>query len=135
MTTTDLALIRAAVAARLNAAIPGLNSHPSYPGVLNHPAAVVARRETRYDPALDIDAEHTLVVRLFVSFADLAGSQVLLDDMCAPEGNWSIRAAIDADPTLGGVVDFCRIATAEDERQTTYSSIQYLTVDLVLEVG
>jgi hypothetical protein len=133
VTSADLGDIREAVALALKA-IPGLNEHPRYPKVINSPAAVVVRRETTYEPAFDVGADHTLAVRLFLSFADLAGAQGRLDDYCAADGVLSIRAAIDVDPTLGGVVDGCRVASAEDERITTYSGIDYLTVDLVLEV-
>lgn len=134
MSTPDLAAIREAVAAALSG-IDKLNAYPRYPGVINSPTAVVVRRETRYDTAFDVDADSTLAIRLFLSFANLEGSQELLDDYCSPTGTRSIRARIDVDPTLGGLVDWCRVATAEDERVTPYAGIDYLTVDLVLEVG
>lgn len=134
MISGDLDAIRVAVARALKQ-VPGLTPHARYPGVINSPAAVVVRRETLYDTAFDIAATHTLAVRLFVSFSNLPGSQELLDDYCAPSGDRSIRAAIDSDPTLCGLVDYCRIASAEDERVTPYAGLDYLTVDLVLEVG
>jgi hypothetical protein len=134
VTSTDLTAIREA-AARALKSIPGLTPHARYPGTLNSPAAVVIRRQTASDTAFDLPADHTLAVRLFVAFGNLPGAQDLLDDYCAPEGERSIRGAIDADPTLGGLVDWCRISVAEDERVTTYGGLDYLTVDLVLEVG
>lgn len=133
MTSTDLGEIREAVALALKC-IGKLTAHARYPAVINSPAAVVVRRETTYDPTFDVGADHTLAVRIFVSFANLPGAQDQMDDYCAPAGERSIRAAIDVDPTLGGVVDACRVSTAEDERITTYGGIDYLTVDLVLEV-
>lgn len=133
MTTADLGEIRQAVAQALKC-INGLTPHPRYPGVINSPAAVVVRRETTYDPTFDVGADNTLAIRLFTSFSNLPGAQDRMDDYCAPDGDLSIRAAIDADPTLGGVVDSCRVTTAEDERITAFSGIDYLTVDLVLEV-
>lgn len=133
-TSTDLGAIREAAALALKS-IDGLKTHPRYPGVINSPAAVIVRRSTAYDAAFDIPADHTLAVRLFVAFTNLPGAQDLLDDYCAPEGDRSIRGAIDKDPTLSGVVDWCRISVAEDERVTTYGGLDYLTVDLVLEVG
>lgn len=135
MTTADLSAIREAVAAAVDAATTGLNVAARYPGVIVSPAAVVVRRSTTFDTAFDIAADHQLAIRMFMSFADLQGSQERLDDWCAPSGAESIRAAIDADPTLGGLVDFCRISGVEDEQIATYARIDYLTVDLVLEVG
>lgn len=132
MTSTDLTAVREAVAKAIE--VEGLLVTPRYTGKINSPQAVVVRRQTTFDPAFDIDADHQLAIRLFVSFADLAGSQERIDQWCSPDGENSIRACIDADPTLGGIVDSCRIPTAEDERITTFAGIDYLTVDLPLEV-
>ena len=134
MTSSDLGAIREAAAAVL-ATISGLNVSPRFPKVINTPAAVVTRRETTYDTAFDIAADYTLAIKLFLSFADLNGSQDLLDEYTAPAGPRSIRAAFAANPRMGGVVDWCRVSVAEDERVTNYAGIDYLTVDLVLEVG
>jgi hypothetical protein len=50
-------------------------------------------------------------------------------------GDESISAAIQTDPTLGGVVDYSRVVSAEGERVTTYAGINYLSVDFNLEIG
>ena len=136
MISNNLQAIRDAVAAQLKARLPATaNVYARYPKALNNPSFVVVRQQTTYNPTFEIGAEHTLAVRAFLAFSDLTGSQQLLDDVCAPTGAWSVPAAISYDPRLGGVVDWCRIASAEDERQTDYAGITYLTVDLVLEVG
>jgi len=128
------AQIRAGLAARL-ATITGLRVHEVWPGQLNAPAAVVSRRQTRFDQTFDGVDDFTFAVTLFVQFANDRVAQEQLDGYLSVAGVSSIVAAIHADPTLGGVVDFARVTTAEQERLTTYAGIEYLSVDFVIEVG
>jgi len=128
------AAIRDGIADRLDT-ITGLHVHRVWPGQLNAPAAVVSRRQTRFDQTFDGVDDFTFAVTLFVQFANDRVAQEQLDGYLSVAGASSVVAAIDGDPTLGGVVDFARVTTAEQERLTTYAGIEYLSVDFVIEVG
>ena len=75
-------------------------SQPTPPGLQILPPGVV------YDKAMHrgLD-EWTVMVQGFVSFSTDVGSQVLLDQLCASTGSNSVKAALEADRTLGGVVE------------------------------
>lgn len=130
----DVRAARVALAEAL-ATIPKLNTHAYYPGVINAPAAVVLRRENRYSPAVDIGADVTLAVRLYLSIGNPTGNQAALDDYLAPSGPQSLRAVIEADPTLGGTVDFAIATTAEAEGLVEANGKTYISADLIVEVG
>lgn len=130
----DVRAARVALAAAINS-IPGLTAHARFPGTLNPPAAVVFRRETRFDPTVDVGADVTFAVRVYTSISNPTGSQDKLDDYFAPAGAQSIRAAIDAAPTLGGTVSWAQCTTVEAEGLLDVKGIDYIAADLVVEVG
>lgn len=134
MPDIDVRAARRGLAAALDR-VPGLRCHPRMPGVITPPAAVVLRRETRYNPAVDIGSDITLAVRLYLPISNSEGSQDKLDDYLAPAGEYSLRAAIDADPTLGGTVQWAAAASAEAEGLVDIKGIDYISADLIVEVG
>lgn len=115
------------------ATIDGLRAHAGMPPDINSPAAVVFRRTTDFDSSTDSD-DLTMGITMFVSLAT-EGAQEKLDAYLAGEGASSVRAAIDGDPTLGGVVDWCRVASVEADRVTEWATRKYLSADIVVEVG
>lgn len=132
----DITAVREALRTRLLTAFPtGLNVYARWPGALSSPAAVVIRRQTEFDPTFDLAAEATLAIKVLVAVGseDAAGED--LDDYVAPAGALSIRAALEGDPTLGGLVDYLHVATAEGEEITTYKGNDYLSTDLTLVIG
>lgn len=130
-----LAEIRAALADQIAAGVPGLRAHAGWPGGIVPPCAVVARRETQFDVDFDGDDDHTLTVRVLVSLGDDRSAQDALDQYLSPDGERSLAAAVHADPTLGGLVAWCRVVSAERDQIATHGAVEYLTGDLVLEVG
>src|SRR5262245_54193773 len=77
---------------------PGLQILPpsvTYDRTMQGSAAAVSRH------ALD---EWMFVVQGFVALTTDLGSQVTLDEMCAPSGTRSVKAALETDRTLGGLV-------------------------------
>ena len=126
--------IREGLATRLET-IAGLNVYRKAPGNITVPAAIVRRRETRYDVTLDGADDTTFGITVFVSFANVEVGHEALDGYLDPAGSSSVVAAIHAEPTLGGVVDFARVASAEGERITNYAGVDYLSVEFVVEVG
>ena len=79
-------------------------AQPTPPGIQILPPAV------EYDSAFHrgID-EWTFTVQGFVSLTSDIGSQQVLDGLCAPSGSSSVKAALEADNTLGGVVQSLRV--------------------------
>lgn len=126
--------IRDGIAARL-ATIPDLQVYPTPPGSIIVPAGVVRRRNTNYDVTVDGAVDTTWVATVFVQFANNDSAAEQLDEYVSESGDQSIKAAIEADPTLGGVVDFADVASAEGEKVTNYAGIDYLTVDFIIEIG
>ena len=127
--------IREALADQIATAIPSLQVSPRSPGSITVPAAVVRRRTTTYDVTMDGADDTTYGVTVFASFANTDVGTQQLDDYLAPSGAKSVPAAIQADPTLGGVVDYCHVASAEGETVRNYAGIDYLSAELVIEIG
>lgn len=115
--------------------ITGLSAHSRFPGIVNPPAAVVYRRETRYDPTFDVGADISLGVRLYMSISNPTGAQDNLDAYLAPTGARSLKAAIEGNPTLSGTVDWLKVSTAEAEGVVEFNGVNYISADLIVEVG
>lgn len=116
------------------ATIAGLRPYAVMPEDINAPAAVVYRRTTEFDTSTDSD-DLTMAVTLFVEWTNTRTAQEALDAYTAGEGASSVRRAIDGDPTLGGAVDWCRVASVEADRITEWAGRKYLSADVVIEVG
>lgn len=115
--------------------VPGLTVYSRFPGVIKPPCAIIYRRETRYDPMMDGGADIILGVRVYTSIANPSGSQDRMDDYFASAGTHSIVAAIYADPTLNGTVNFLKGVVAEEEGVGEYKGVDYISADLVVGVG
>lgn len=96
--------IRQGIADALRA-IPGLNAQPYVLGNLSAPCAHVLRGPIAYDQSMQSGVHlATFMIRLYVPATTDIGSQVKLDEYVGPDGERSIMAAIEEDPTLGGIV-------------------------------
>ncbi|MFI6681878.1 hypothetical protein [Kribbella sp. NPDC050470] len=126
--------LRAGVATALRT-IADLQVYERPPGEIVTDAAVVRRRGTNYDVTLDGLDDTTWGITVFVSFANTDAGAESLDDYVSQTGPKSIVAAIEDDPTLGGIVSYCHVANAEGEKVTNYAGTDYLTVDFNLEIG
>jgi hypothetical protein len=84
---------------------------------------------------MDGEDDTTFAVTVLVSWADQVAAQKALDGFLASTGATSIKAAIDADPTLDGIVDYAHATLVEEERITLVNSVEYLAADIVVEVG
>lgn len=129
-----VAEIREAIATSLQT-ISGLQVYARPPGEIAVPAAIVRRRQTTYDVTFDGDDDTTFAVTVFVSFANTDVATDAIDAYLSPTGASSLVAAIHTDPTLGGVVAYARVTSAEGERVTNYAGIDYLSAEIVIEIG
>src|SRR5262245_55039882 len=106
----NLSAIRAGIVTRLRT-IEGLRAYAQVPGTIDPPVAVVQPMGIDFDLTMaDGSDEYMVAIVVAVSQAETRTAQLLLDDYLAKTGDRSIRAAIDADQTLGGVVDITRVA-------------------------
>jgi len=126
--------IREGIATQLET-IPDLQVYATPPGSIVVPAAVVRRRNTTYDVSLDGVVDTTWTVTVFVQFANNDSAAEHLDTYVTSTGDHSVKAAVETDPTLGGVVDFAAVTSAEGEKVTNYAGIDYLSVDFTIQIG
>lgn len=109
--------IREGIATALKT-IPGMQASPYVLGNITPPSAYVLRGPVAYDQAME-GGTHTwtFVVRAFVASVTDIGAAARLDEFLAPSGTRSIKAAIEDDPTLGGVVDDLHVTQATGEQE------------------
>lgn len=134
----SVAAIRAALAARLETISP-LHVYATVPGSPTVPAAVVGPESgtfLTYDVAFSRGADDlAFVVLVLASRADDRSGQITLDDYLAGEGPLSIKAAIEADPTLGGTAQDVSVTEARNYGDTEFGGVNYFGCELVVEVA
>lgn len=104
-----LAQIMTGVETRLQT-IAGLRTNDVSPGSITPPCAIVGVPPVDYDRAMagGLMELHMTITVLVSAAMDRAGQQALAAYANAT-GSSSVKAAIDAGPTLGGVVDGCKV--------------------------
>lgn len=106
MAVATLAQIRAGLNTRL-ATISGVQTYAYLPAQPTVPCAFVGGpRQVTYNQTMQTGLnEWTMIVWVLVSTAvPSVEAQTDLDQFVSPTGSLSVRAAIEGDPTLGGVV-------------------------------
>lgn len=79
---------------------PRMTSNPTLPAIQVFPDAV------DYHQAMaDGFTGWQMIVQVLVGLVDGAGAQDLLDELIEPTGTRSIKAILESNPRLGGVVD------------------------------
>lgn len=100
--------IRGAIASTLDA-IEGLRAVAYEPDKISPPTAVVGDVSIDYDQTFGTAAARChkldITVRVYVARATDRAGQDRLDEYVSPTGASSIKAALEADKTLGGTVD------------------------------
>lgn len=100
------------------------------------PVAIVAPPTIKYDQSFGrgLD-EYSFQVIVLVTRADERIGQELIDSYCAPAGAGSIKAAIESDRTLGGLVADLRVTDMTGVSPTTFADGQvYLTATWAVTV-
>ena len=117
--SATLAQIRAGIAANLSV-IPDVQVSAYTLGNPTPPCLWILGPETSYDLTMHRGLDMvTITVQGFVALAADAGSQVMLDEMVSPAGAMSVKQAVEADRTLGGVVSDLWVT-----RQSAYRVLQ-----------
>lgn len=131
--------IRQALATQIHAQIPSLRSAPVVPGQVSPPVAVVRPSRSvviEYEQSFGPGAMNVYfdVVLLAAAGSDRA-SQNLLDSFLATSGSTSVYAAVQADPTLGGIVSYAAVTRAQGYGMMEWAAVEYLSSTLIVEVG
>lgn len=131
---TTIADIREGIASNLST-IPGLRTSWYVPDDPKPPIAVVLPDSVRFDVAFSrgLD-EYTFFVFVIVGRVNERTAQSLIDTYCNPSGAESIKAAIEADKTLGGSAYDCRVTELRNYTAQTIAEVTYLTAEWVVTV-
>jgi hypothetical protein len=73
-------------------------------------------------------------VSLVVVRADARSAQLDVDKYVEPVGAYSVKAAIEADRTLGGRVNTCRVVAVNNYTSQDVNDVLYLALDFEVEV-
>lgn len=118
--------------------IDGLTTYPRPPGTVEAPAVVVSLPPGElgdYSPVIGQDCmDLTLVVNVFVQWGDDEAAWDQLQPFIDQTGAFSLFAAVNADPTLGGVVDSALPFNPTNYGPYTYGAVQYLGAEMTVEV-
>jgi hypothetical protein len=133
--------VRTALAQRL-ASVPGLTVYAEVPDSPEVPAAIIfpgfeGEPTIRFDSTMARGSDDLLfTVVLLVQYADDVSGQDELDAYLDGSGAKSVKALIEADETLGGLVSFARVREARNygSRQSAVTAPRYLGVELCVEI-
>jgi hypothetical protein len=116
-------------------AIPNLRVREFIPPLVTPPMAVVNPSNIEYDlNARRGLTRFTFTVTMFVVKADDRAAQKRIDPFVATSGVQSVKAALEADRTLGGVVDTLRVQSVANYAASDANDVDYLAVDFEVEV-
>jgi len=128
----DLSAIRQALADKMGN-VYGLRSSATMPDAPRPPQAVILPDRIEYDLDMSRGADmFFFLVTVIVGRADDRAAQNNLDRFVS--GTDSIKAAIEADMTLGGVVNFARVTEMTNYRQINVGDTIYLGAEFEVEV-
>lgn len=124
----NLSDIKAGLADRLKA-VPGLRVSAQIPEQVNPPMAVVTRAGVNYHRDMSGGlTEWTMQVQVLAGRMADQQAQRTIDGWLSWDGRTSIRAAIEADKTLGGVAQTCIVTDAEALTSIQLGDSEYLGV-------
>lgn len=131
----SLTEIREALADRLKS-ITDLNVQPVVLGQIAVPAALIAPDSGPFltYPDLDGSVDVKLIVTVLVATVVSDAAQNELDGYLVSNGPNSIKAAVDADPTLGSVAHYAMVTEARNYGLINYSGADYLGCEFLVDV-
>lgn len=120
------------IATRLST-ITGLRAHSFQPDRITPPMATVFPDRVEYDLNARRGADtFFFIVQVLVGRADDRAAQRNIDAYV--NGSGSVKAAIEADRTLGGVANTCRVTEMRNYQQVIYGDTVYLGCEFEVEV-
>jgi hypothetical protein len=113
-------------------------TYPHFQLTVNPPCAIVEYPPGQFlsfKESFDDERTVQLAITLLVPRGQDRSSSELIDGWLEKSGPTSIFAAVQADPTLGGVVQSCAVTAAADYGTTAWSdTTSYLGCQILLEV-
>ena len=137
MTQPGFPAVREAIATYLTSST-GVNATANRFDLINPPMAVVVPQTGRiisYSETFDEETNYYLRVILLASKTSSTWGQDVMDPYLSPAGDQSIYAAVQADPTLGGVVSWAIVVEATGYGVQNWNGVDYLACSLVMNVG
>jgi hypothetical protein len=130
-----IADVRAGLATAMGT-IAGLSTEAYVRDIADVPVAMVGGPDPlEYDKTFGRGHDdYTFPVMVFAARVSDEDSQTQLDAYLDPFGASSIKAAIEADSTLGGVVDDLRVTGAREYGPQDINGVMYLGAVLLVEV-
>jgi hypothetical protein len=126
--------IRAGIQTRLNT-ISNLRTPDRVPDTIDPDTAVVRYAGTIYDSTQSRGSDdHRYVVQIFTSRASDRGQDALYE-YCDGTGPRSVKAAIEADMRLGGIVDYAEAIEAQEPGTVEVGGVDFYSVEIVVLVG
>jgi hypothetical protein len=130
----DIAQIRVGLRDRL-LTISGLRALEYVPPKVSPPMACVSGPEVRFDDTMGRGSDdYTFPVLVLAQKVSERGAQAQLDAYLNPSGPSSIKAAIEADETLGGIVDFAWVREVREYGAVEVGEISYLGATFLVEI-
>lgn len=136
-TQPSFTAVRKALAAFLTAQT-GLRATANQQARVSPPMAVVLPMTgpvITYSVDMTGSANLTLRAMLIMSQADSASGMDLMDDYLATTGPKSLWAAVQHDPTLGGVVEWAVVRQATGYGVINHGGIDYLGCSVIVDIG
>jgi hypothetical protein len=138
VTQATLTAVRSALATQLAANITGLRAVANRTAQVVPPMAVIVPGGgtfMRYKTTLSGSADLTLRVVLLVAAADSSLGQDVMDPYVATTGTQSVLAAVQADDTLGGVVEYAEVMDATGYGLVNWAGVDYLGCSFTVVAG
>lgn len=131
---STISQIRSGLATNL-ATISGLRTAATMPDNPNPPIAIVVPEGINFDTSFGRGLDtYTFTVLVVVGRVDERSAQNLLDGYCTATGSTSVKAAIESDRTLSGVVNDLRVMEMRNYSSIPVGEITYLAAEFVVSV-
>ncbi|SRR5216684_3444706 len=136
----SLSDIRNALGVRINAAT-GLRVLPEAKDQISPPVAVILAGQPVVTYGNTMDGTFTVNLRVLIAISDAAPDEKVQRALDAylgiggGTGAGSIAGAIQADPTLGGVVHYAEAVSAGNYGRISYNDITYFGARIDVQIG
>jgi hypothetical protein len=115
--------------------IQGLRVYDYLPDQINPPLAYVGIQTVNYHGAFrGGNPVHSYTVTVVIGRVNERTSQRALDEFLSYDGDRSVRAAIEADPTLDGWVQAVHVTDGGNLAPLTMGDVTYVSIDFTVTV-
>lgn len=115
--------------------IPNLRTPKRVPDTVDPDTAVVRYAGTDFDATMHpATNDQHYMIQIFTSRASDRGQDALLE-YCDDEGERSVKAAIEGDPTLGGLVMDAHLSQIQEPGGATPGGAEMYSVEMVITVN